>query len=107
VFFSTSADFSARADAAAMARLDGVFAYEGTRPAAATLPRCGSGCVPARAGKALDARAAPAFATAQCVDGGAAVACGPTGCAAHPGKPVQTAAIRSGMFIVTSIDSPF
>ena len=56
IFFFMCSSLSARAVAAAIARADGVDACEGTRPAAATLPSCGSGRVLARAGKALDAR---------------------------------------------------
>ena len=99
VFFSTCT-LSARAIAAAIARPDGVDACEGTRPAAATLLSCGSGRVLARAGKALDARRLSAD-TAQGARGAAVVLrSGATWPVAQPGKPVQAAAINSGMFIL-------
>jgi hypothetical protein len=106
-FLSTCVVFSSRAEAAAIALLDAVSPCEGRRPAAATLPRCGSGCVAARAGKALAARRGSSCA-AQCASGAAVPAVLPdAACAAHPGKPTHTAASSNGMFIFSSIACPF
>lgn len=106
VLFFTCSSLSARAVAAAIARTDGVDACDGTRPAAATLPSCGSGRVLARAGKALDARALSA-GVAQGAGGAAAVrGSGTAWPVAQPGKPAQAATISSGMFMATSLDQP-
>lgn len=74
----------------------------------ATLPSCGSGLVLARAGKALAARGTfpgmgqPAAKTSVPGTPGAAGSC-----RAHPGRAAHAAAISSGVFMFTSIDTPF
>ena len=94
--------------ARSIARIEGVQAWEGTRVFGATLPSCGAGPVLARAGKALDARAAPsciAQAKAKSSVPGATGAAG--SCMAQPGSPAHTAAMSSGAFMFTSIDTSF
>jgi hypothetical protein len=105
VSFSSLGVFSARADAAAIARLDGVSVCEGNRVFGATVPSCGSGFVLARAGKALWARGRSARA-AQSACGGALP--GFPSCGSAPaGSPATMAASSTGMFIALSFKSPF
>jgi hypothetical protein len=104
-FFSSFSVFSARADAAAIARLDGVTVCEGTRVFGATVPSCGSGLVLARAGKALSARGGSTRA-AQSDCGGALP--GPPSCASAPtGSAATIAANSTGLFIAVSFKTPF
>jgi hypothetical protein len=99
-FFPSFVVFSARADAAAIARLEGVTVCEGgQRVFGATGPRCGSGLVLARAGKALAARGASVQS------GWRAALAGLPSCASAPGgSTASTAAHSTGFFIPASVE---
>jgi hypothetical protein len=76
--------------------------------AGATLPSCGAGPVLARAGKALEARGAlPCIAQLEAKSSVPGVTGEAGSCMAHPGSPAHTAAMSSGVFIFTSIDTSF
>jgi hypothetical protein len=98
VFSSLFVVFSSRADTAAIARLDGVTVCEGTRVLGATVPRCGSDVVLARAGKAPAASGASG-ASAQPARGDtlpALLSCADTA--------ASITASNTGLFIPASLD---
>jgi hypothetical protein len=94
--------FSPRADTAAIARLDGVIVCEGTRVPGATVPRCGSGTVLARAGKA-PAASGISRASVQRKRGDTLAAL-PSCAGAAAGSAVSIIANNTGLFIPASPD---
>ena len=90
-----------------MARIEGVQACEGMGIAGATLPSCGAGVVLARAGRALEARGASCIAQLDAKSSVPGVTGEAGSCMAHPGSPAHTAAMSSGVFMFTSIDTSF
>ena len=85
-----------------MARLDGVTVCEGTRVLGATVPRCGSGVVLARAGK-VPAASGASGVSAQRERGStlpALLSCAGTGA----GSAVSITATNTGLFIPVSLD---